>query len=161
MSSNRNSKIVTMRSNMRPSTHPFSGNSGAHPAPNYHSSLFVESIRPPPPGTREAGWRSLVNNPSHSDICFEVDGKVIRGHKAVLAAQSNYFATMFAANMSEATRDVPVVVEDVPYDTFLQVMSYIYTGDVSIALHTTSTHDEYRYVYCQRQVPVGPPQGAL
>ena len=48
-------------------------------------------------------FAKLVNDPVFSDVCFEVEGKKVYAHKAILVARSDYFKAMFTSNMEEAS----------------------------------------------------------
>ena len=42
-----------------------------------------------------ASLQSMVNDKEFSDVKFEIDGRKLYAHKAILAARSKYFSDMF------------------------------------------------------------------
>ena len=51
-----------------------------------------------------AGLQSLINNKEFSDVKFEIDGKNLYAHKAILAARSKYFSDMFRGKNQDLVR---------------------------------------------------------
>jgi len=47
--------------------------------------------------------RTLVNSELFSDVTFEVEGRQVFGHRALLAARSEYFHAMFCGGLREAS----------------------------------------------------------
>jgi hypothetical protein len=47
--------------------------------------------------------RRALNNAEYSDCTFNIRGKILHGHKAILTARSSYFKMMFSSGMKEAT----------------------------------------------------------
>ena len=74
----------------------------------------------------------LLETGDHSDITFIVgeDATEIKGHKAVLAARSEYFRSMFKPSFSESNRD-SIRIAHHSADTFKHMMEYLYTGIVT------------------------------
>lgn len=71
------------------------------------------------------------------DVAFEVEGKELFTHRAVLAKFSPVFETMFTNGMKETHRNSKmsrVALHEVPHDTFQHLLQYIYTGSVSAPL---------------------------
>lgn len=71
---------------------------------------------------------SLFENQRFSDVTFSVDGKELRAHKAILSARSAVFAAMFQHEMAERVQN-RVVVTDLDYDVFREMLAYVYTGE--------------------------------
>lgn len=63
-----------------------------------------------------------------SDCVFEVESRLIRAHKCVLAARSQYYHDMFAVDKFAEAAHANVVVADFSYDVFQKVLHWIYTG---------------------------------
>lgn len=79
----------------------------------------------------------LLEDPLFSDITFLLaDGSAVQTHRAILAARSSYFATVFGApggaSFREAGRD-KLEVPHLPPATFRLVLQYCYTGDAPIS----------------------------
>lgn len=67
----------------------------------------------------------------HADFTFTVGGRLFPVHKAILHAQSAYFATMFShPNIKEAMAGGSVPIEDIDADLFAELLLYLYTGAV-------------------------------
>ncbi|GFO41974.1 F-box/lrr-repeat protein 4 [Plakobranchus ocellatus] len=70
---------------------------------------------------------SLVNNKEYSDVKFEIDGKKLYAHKAILAARSKYFADMFHGK----TQDVVVLkLPSTSSKDMLAIFHFIYTNKI-------------------------------
>lgn len=63
-----------------------------------------------------------------SDVTFEVDGKFIQAHKALLSARSPVFRAMFQTQMEEQCTD-KVRIEDIEFDVLQALMKYIYSAN--------------------------------
>mmetsp|Transcript_2332 Transcript_2332/g.3314 ORF Transcript_2332/g.3314 Transcript_2332/m.3314 type:complete len:1319 (+) Transcript_2332:231-4187(+) len=74
---------------------------------------------------------------SHS-VTFNVEGHHIMVSKAVLAARSKQFHTMFTSSMHESRARL-IDLPDVSIQAFLFILIYIYSGDIPIGL-TATTH---------------------
>lgn len=75
----------------------------------------------------ERRLRHFFNDEEFSDVTFLVEDRKIYAHKMVLSMVSNYFRTMFTSGFRESASG-EVEISDVPYDAFLAVVEYIYTG---------------------------------
>jgi hypothetical protein len=67
----------------------------------------------------------LVNNKLHSDMKFEIDGKTVYAHKAILATRSSFFAKMFDKKKEQKA---DLKLPDVSYCDILAILNYIYTN---------------------------------
>lgn len=74
----------------------------------------------------------LINNPDHSDITFVVEGRPVYAHKAILSIRCDHFRAMFASGMKES-RDAEIVLHDISYNTFVNLMQFIYTDTVDVS----------------------------
>ena len=54
-----------------------------------------------------AKWREHFDNPTHSDLKFVVEDKIIHMHRTVLILQSEHFRTMFQASISVVAHLAP------------------------------------------------------
>ena len=66
-----------------------------------------------------------------TDVDFIISGQVIPAHKAVLAAQSQYFESMLYGSMREASMS-EVELEDISVPAFRKVLHFAYTGYVNM-----------------------------
>lgn len=64
------------------------------------------------------------------DVTFLFGKQEIKAHKVVLAARSPVFRKMFATNMKESKSN-EVVISDISYDTFEEMLFFIYSGKVT------------------------------
>ena len=64
-----------------------------------------------------------------SDVTFVVQGRQIFAHRLVLASASEYFKAMFSTGFREAsTSQKEIEIPYTSYESFLDVVSYIYSG---------------------------------
>ena len=94
----------------------------------YHSTCAMPQT---PPSTLQEDLSKLIDDPSLSDVSFTVEGKQLRGCRAVLAARSAYFKGMFQSQMLEATQSA-VTIADVKYEAFRTVLVYLHTGKTDV-----------------------------
>ncbi|PKA61752.1 Regulatory protein NPR5 [Apostasia shenzhenica] len=95
----------------------------------------------------------LINGQAFSDVTFSVEGRLVHGHRCILAARSLFFRKFFAADPTlldphhsprsspsspsppaPPARGVPVVipVTSVGYEVFLLLLQFLYSGQVSV-----------------------------
>ena len=74
-----------------------------------------------------------------TDVDFLLCGQVIPAHKAVLAAQSQYFECMLYGSMREASMS-DIVLEDVPISAFRKVLQFAYTGSLHLEMVTLQVY---------------------
>jgi len=83
-------------------------------------------------------FRRLINDPETSDVCFLVEGKEVRAHRAILAVRSEYFrAMLFNGHMRESAPNAHIEISDVSHSVFLKILEFLYTdtvNDVSLDL---------------------------
>ena len=58
---------------------------------------------------------------------FEVEGKTIYAHKAILVSQCDHFKAMFTSGMKESTQ-AKIEITDWSYSSYLHMIEYLYTG---------------------------------
>lgn len=73
----------------------------------------------------------LLNNKQFSDVHFIVQGQTVYAHRAILYSRSDYFRTMFDAQMRESS-ELMIPIPDVSHDVFLAVMEYLYTRKANV-----------------------------
>ena len=67
------------------------------------------------------------------DVAVLVRGKYFKAHKVVLTASSPFFRKLLTSGMRESNEDViKIELDEATEDVMEDVLSYIYTGDVSI-----------------------------
>ena len=66
-----------------------------------------------------------------ADVRFDVGDEIIPAHSLVLESRSDYFRSMFAADMAEAHMGM-VKVEGHPPVAFRALLSYLYTEEVGV-----------------------------
>lgn len=77
--------------------------------------------------SEDLGW--LLDSSCNSDVTLRVDGGSFGAHRSILAARSPVFRTMFEHPMQERALG-EVVVTDVEYDVFADLLRFVYTGRV-------------------------------
>ncbi|KAF6202045.1 hypothetical protein GE061_004442 [Apolygus lucorum] len=70
-------------------------------------------------------WQLYLNQ-KLVDVAVEVNGKEFMVHKAVLAARSPVFASMFETNMTESNMN-RVVITDIEPDVFVELLRFMYS----------------------------------
>ena len=73
---------------------------------------------------------SLFTEKNLADVEITCEGEVFNCHQNILSARSPVFLTMFRADMSEK-HSKKVHIPDVRKEVFLEVLKFIYTGNVS------------------------------
>lgn len=69
-------------------------------------------------------------------------GRLYKAHKVVLRLNSEYFQALFRSNYRESlTGEVSVV--DIPYQLFVDVVGYLYTGMIPASYCTTSGFESF------------------
>ena len=84
------------------------------------------------PASRKA-WRSAFTSPEFADVTFVVEGVDVPAHRVVLATKSEYFRNMFFSSMQESSGN-KIEMKDVAVDTFKNVLSFLYTGELDVGL---------------------------
>eukprot|EP01062_Namystynia_karyoxenos_P055087 TRINITY_DN457_c0_g2_i1.p1 TRINITY_DN457_c0_g2~~TRINITY_DN457_c0_g2_i1.p1 ORF type:complete len:514 (+),score=146.62 TRINITY_DN457_c0_g2_i1:99-1640(+) len=83
----------------------------------------------------------LFNRRDFCDVTFSVGGKTLDAHKCILAARSEFFATLFASGMKESQSSVIEVDSICPdsspasFEAFSAFIAYLYGGTVPSAPH--------------------------
>lgn len=90
---------------------------------NVDKALSLNSSKSSPT-TLSADLLSLVNA-SSGDVDFVVEGKVVKGHKAILSARCDYFAAMFSSSWKE-TSSSAIVIPDASYEIFVAALQFLY-----------------------------------
>mmetsp|Transcript_21239 Transcript_21239/g.27128 ORF Transcript_21239/g.27128 Transcript_21239/m.27128 type:complete len:558 (+) Transcript_21239:73-1746(+) len=122
---------------------------------NEHTAALADpqgkSRMPKFKSTMMSDLKTLVNNPTFSDVCFIVEGRKAYAHRSFLAARSDHFRAMFESGMREST-EMEITLPSHPkirYEVFVALLGYIYTDsikgvspDVAIELFTAA--DLYR-----------------
>lgn len=114
------------------------------PTPCYSKSFYVQvtwkdgniHLFPKPifknqdatPDLRTSYFSSRVNNPKDADMRFKVDGKEIWAHTFILK-QVDYFDRMLSVDFKEKREGI-AVFDATDYKTFLELLHYLYTGEV-------------------------------
>jgi len=83
-----------------------------------------------PASTLIPDLRTYVNNEAVSDVQFIVEGIPVYAHK-ILCLRCPYFRNMLTGEYMES-RAREIVIHDVKYATFLQLMYYLYTDEADI-----------------------------
>lgn len=107
--------------------------------------------------------RKLLNSPDFSDLEIIVgpERRVMHGHKAILAARSDWFRSALRPGFREAREGRIVLSEDDP-KIFEALLEFLYTGEyplatVSFNRKTSLVHDPIHF--SPRSPPVLPPRG--
>ena len=113
----------------------------------YYYTASVNTVSVSLPEEVQAGLSQLWEEQKFTDIEFIISGQRVPAHKAVLAAQSQYFECMLYGNMKEASMS-EITLQDVPVIAFRRVLQYAYTATLNmdnVALQVLTMH-VYAYV---------------
>ena len=72
----------------------------------------------------------IYNNKKFSDICFEIEGKYIYGHKSIICTRSEYFGNMFNNNMMESQMET-IAIKITDFNTFKMFLEFVYTSNIN------------------------------
>jgi len=61
-----------------------------------------------------------------SDVSFLVNGKIVRAHRYILSARSDYFESMFHSGMAEASSD-KIEIKNCEFNLFTTMIKFLYT----------------------------------
>ncbi|KAI8777438.1 BTB/POZ domain-containing protein 19 [Biomphalaria glabrata] len=70
--------------------------------------------------------RSIVNNPTYSDVKLVLNNETAYAHKSILAARSTFFSKQF----EQYTTDLIELNLSISYDELLAILSFIYTNQL-------------------------------
>lgn len=87
-----------------------------------------------------------LNDKTLSDVEIIIHKKKIYAHKIILCARSEYFRKMFDSGMKESKTN-QIYIFDTTYDTYLEFLEYIYTGDVNKIKNEKKLYD-LANMYC-------------
>jgi len=80
---------------------------------------------------RKRAMCSMINSERHSDVTFLVEQRKVFGHRAILAAYSDYLDKQFDGPYLDSCGTVPI--EGIRFDPFVYVvLPYIYAGQLSV-----------------------------
>ena len=105
---------------------------GGYDGVNRLNDFYYHSFEPEnkyPESTILNDLTNIVNNPTFSDVRFRLHGdRIVYAHK-ILLIRIPYFSAMFEGQMMESKQD-EVKIENISYNTFLQLLNYVYTDKV-------------------------------
>jgi hypothetical protein len=76
----------------------------------------------------------LVNDKETKDVVFNVEGRELYGHKAILSQRSEVFKQMFYSGDENNSLDKIIVIEHISANLFLELLHYLYTGQIQITI---------------------------
>jgi len=86
------------------------------------------------PSTLISELKEYVNNDLLSDVSFIVEGEAIKAHK-ILCLRCPYFRNLLTGEYMES-RASEIVIPDISYNTFTQLLEFLYTDNVHITIDT-------------------------
>ena len=69
-----------------------------------------------------------IHDSQVTDVQFLVEGKILRAHRSILCCRGDYFRALLLGDFSEKTLGKPIPLTDVAYETFSEVLYFIYTA---------------------------------
>lgn len=88
----------------------------------------MEALRRKHMETLKAGVENLYQNMEMSDLEIKINNRLFRCHRAVLAAVSPYFKSMFSTGMKES-REYRITLQDMNEVIFEKFLKFVYTGN--------------------------------
>ena len=73
----------------------------------------------------------LLKSSEFADINLEVEGRIIKGHRNILASRSSFFKNILAGTSNDRTPK-PVHIENISHEVFTSLMFYLYTGRIEV-----------------------------
>ncbi|KAL6063326.1 Galactose oxidase, central domain, variant 2 [Balamuthia mandrillaris] len=73
----------------------------------------------------------------HEEHYNDSQQRTIYAHKVILASRCSYFRSLFLGNFQEKEKDA-FEVHDIPYDTFLTLLAFLYTDQLSFSSSSPS-----------------------
>ncbi|XP_022652174.1 RCC1 and BTB domain-containing protein 1-like [Varroa destructor] len=92
--------------------------------------------------------RQQFNDPTHSDIKFVVEGKMIYVHKTILKFRCEDFSTMFQDHWAENQKDT-IKIEQFSHQVYKAFLEYLYTGEVALSLEGAIGLLDFANAYCE------------
>lgn len=74
-------------------------------------------------------FNDLILNESLTDVTLACDGVMLKAHKIVLSANSNYFRDLFIAN---PCKHPIVIMKDIKIEDLKAIIDFMYKGEVNI-----------------------------
>jgi hypothetical protein len=81
-------------------------------------------------------YDQALNN-TNTDVQFIFNDKIINAHRNILCCRSIYFRSLLLNDFIEKTQTKPIELTDINYETFLEILYFIYTG----TYHSTISYD--------------------
>lgn len=78
------------------------------------------------------GLEDLWRNEIFVDTTLEFGNEEVKVHRAVLAAASDYFKSMFAGALKESWSHEKIRINEVDVKSFKTLIEYSYTGNVDV-----------------------------
>ena len=76
-------------------------------------------------------FKQLFDEKSLFDCSIVCEGKVIKAHKVILAAASEYFKTAFIS-FNNPCQNTALLIRDVPFHDLKLIINFIYKGEAKI-----------------------------
>ncbi|XP_065199982.1 speckle-type POZ protein B-like [Planococcus citri] len=92
--------------------------------------IVVELHQAPDGNDLQRGLERLFENEDFADFTVSIGDEQFRVHKAILAARSEVFASMFKHNLKEQNENCLKII-DMDQTVFREMLRYIYTGNLS------------------------------
>jgi len=100
-----------------------------------------------PESSFNSDYIKMFDNPFLSDVNFMVEGKVIHGHRVILASRSEYFASLYSSGMTDS-KTKEIIITTYSYAAFRELIRFIYTDECQagpqLAAELLSAAEYYR-----------------
>ncbi len=72
-----------------------------------------------------------------TDVQFLIDNRLVYAHRNILCCRCVYFRALLLDDFHEKNQQKPIELTDIDYETFIELLFFIYTG----AYHPTISYD--------------------
>lgn len=81
-------------------------------------------------------YEQVLNN-NQLDVQFIIDNKIINVHRNIICCRCSYFRALLLDDFSEKNQRVPIKLTNIDYETFMELLFFVYTG----TYHKTLTYE--------------------
>jgi hypothetical protein len=74
--------------------------------------------------------KNLLNSCEFSDIEFQVEDKLVKAHRNILAVRSNYFRSLLCESLPADRLNKPIHIKNIGYEAFKLLLYYLYTSQI-------------------------------
>ena len=77
-------------------------------------------------------FKKLFLSEEFCDVEFEIEGKILKAHRNILAIRSLYFKGLLCESLKSNRLLKPIHIEHISYDAFKSLIMYLYTNHIEV-----------------------------